>query len=126
MQPSQSLNPAEAKKLEISEFINTGREKEFNAALEEVVKSSHGRIVIAQLFREFFLYATPHTAHGATTSFQCGEQEVCFRIRNWMRNAGLWLEYGPLIEKDAAERNQRWEEVEQGMMDQAVGKKTAS
>ena len=120
VQPSQTLNPAEAKKAEIAEFLNVSRQKEFNTALEEVVKSPHGRIVISQLFHDFYFYATPHTAHGATTSFQCGQQEVCFRFRNWMRGAGLWLEYGPLIEKDAAERNERWDDVQAEMIEQAT------
>lgn len=112
MPPSNMvLNPFEAKKQEILETVNEARQKEFNSALEEVFKSKEGRIVFAQVFKEFHLYDTPHDGHGSTTSFQCGQQSVCFRVRDWLRGAGIYMDYWPLIEKDAMDRNNRWEDL---------------
>lgn len=118
-QPASPLkNPFEQKRDEILNFVNEARQKEFNAALEVVCKTTEGRFILSEVFRHFHLYDTPHDGHGATTSFQCGQQSVCFRIRDWMRGAGIYMDYWPQIEKDAMERNQRWEDLQTSKIDE--------
>jgi len=53
-----TLNPAEAKRQEINETVNSARQKEFNTALEDVLKLKEGRLVLSVIFRDFHLYTT--------------------------------------------------------------------
>ena len=111
MPPSQLAGPFEQKKQQILDFVNEARQKEFHAALEAIFRTSEGRLIFGEIFKEFHLYNTPHESHGAMTSFNCGEQNVCFRIRDWLRGAGIYMDYWHLIEKDAMERNEKWENL---------------
>lgn len=118
-----TLNPAEAKRQEINETVNSARQKEFNTALEDVLKLKEGRLVLSVIFRDFHLYTTPHDSHGSTTSFKCGQQSVCFTIRDWIRGAGIYMDYWPLIEKDDMDRAQRWDDLAEEMIKNATGSK---
>lgn len=102
------LNPYEQKEQEIRESVSEARQKEFHAALEAILKTEEGRLVFSEIFRHFFLYQSPHDGHGATTSFQCGQQSVSFRLRDWIKGADIYMNYWPLIEKENMERENKW------------------
>jgi hypothetical protein len=108
VQPSSSLNnPIEA----IRQDINNKRVHEFNNALEAISASKEGRLFLAEIFRTFHMYTSPHNDHGSKTSFNCGQQSVCFQIRDWLKGADIYMKYWPLIEKDDLERSERWDNV---------------
>ena len=81
---------------------------ESNKALKKVLSDKEGRQVIAEIFRTFHMYSSPHQDHGAKTSFNCGQQSVCLWLREWMKNAGVY-EFYHQIEKEDMERSEHWE-----------------
>lgn len=91
--------------------LNQEMVKEFNRSLEGLCNSKEGRHFLGEIFRVFHMYETPHNDHGAKTSFNCGQQSVCFQIRNWIKSAGIYMEYWPQIEKDSLQRSLHWDNV---------------
>ena len=78
-----------------------------NQALKRVLGTKEGRLVFAEFFRTFHMYTSPHESHGSTTSFNCGQQSVCFWFRQWMKTAGIYDIYH-IIEKEDMERTEEW------------------
>jgi len=76
-----------------------------NQAFKTVLSSKDGRLVMAEIFRTFHMYTTPHKDHGASTSFNCGQQSVCLWLREWMKTAGIYEVYHQ-IEKEDMEREE--------------------
>lgn len=74
-------------------------------ALEKVLSSVEGRLVISEIFANFFMFQTPHNDHGSKTSYNCGQQSVCLWLRQWMKDAGIYMKYYPLIEKEDMDRS---------------------